>query len=179
MRTFVFAIAAALAIPACASGPKSTSEQHTLDNQVTTTLDEMRAKDPGINQVLGSAYAYAVFPDVGKGGFIVGAAGGRGMLYEQGRATGNVKIQQGSFGAQAGAQTFAELVVLHDQAEVNKLKSGHFDLGGNASAVVIKTGGGLATETARGQTVFVMPRGGAMVDVSVAGQRIMFEPLAG
>jgi len=179
MKKLIFAAAIAALAPACAHTPNTPQQQYTMQSKASSTLAEMRQQDPSIDQVLGNAYAYAVFPEVGKAGFIAGGASGSGILYEHGRPTGNVKITQASVGAQAGAQTFAELVILHNQDEVNKLKSGSFDLGGNASAVVLKQGAAAATGTARGQSVFVMPRGGAMVDVSVAGQQIKFEPFAG
>jgi lipid-binding SYLF domain-containing protein len=179
MKKLLFAAAAALAVPSCASSPKNATEQHDLNNQAAATLREMQSRNPNITNVLQGAYAYAVFPDVGKGAFIVGGAGGRGVLYEHGVPTGNVRISKASFGASVGAQSMAELVVLGDQNAVNQIKSGSFDLGGNVQAVVIQTGGGLPTGTLRGTSVYVMPRGGAMVDVSVSGQRISFQPLAG
>ena len=179
MKKLILAAIVAAFAPSCAHTPKTAGEQATMESKASNTLVEMRRQDPSIDQVLGSAYAYAVFPDVGKAGFIAGGASGAGILYEHGRPTGNVKISQASFGAQAGAQTFAELVLLHNQDEVNKLKNGSFDLGANASAVVLKAGGAAASGTARGQSVFVMVKGGAMVDISVAGQQIKFEPFAG
>jgi len=179
MKRFLFIVVAALAMPACASGPRSSSEQVTMMDKAAATLNEMRARDPGINDVLRTAYAYAVFPDVGKAGLIVGGASGHGILYEHGVPTGNVHIQQASVGAQAGAQTFAELIVLRNQDDVYKLKAGNFDLGANVSAVIIQSGAAATTGTARGSTVFVLPRGGAMIDVSVSGQRIKFEPFSG
>ncbi|HEX8110162.1 MAG TPA: lipid-binding SYLF domain-containing protein [Kofleriaceae bacterium] len=179
MKKLIFAAVAAALAPACAHTPKTPQEEATLESKTSSTLSEMRQKDPSIDQALRSAYAYAIFPEVGKAGFIAGGASGAGILYEQGRPTGNVRISQASFGAQAGAETFAELVLLHNQDEVNKLKNGSFDLGANASAVVLKAGGAAASATARGTSVFVMPKGGAMVDISVAGQKIKFEPFAG
>lgn len=179
MKKLIFAAMVAALAPACAHTPKTPQETATMESKASSTLAEMRQKDPTIDQVLGNAYAYAVFPEVGKAGFIAGGASGAGILYEHGRPTGNVKLTQGSFGAQAGAQTFAELVILHNQDEINKLKAGSLDLGANATAVVLKAGGGAATALARGAGVFVMPRGGAMVDISVAGQQIKFEPFAG
>lgn len=179
MKKLLFAVAAAVAVPSCASTPKTAAEQHTLETQAASTLREMQNQQPGLSNAIQSAYAYAVFPDVGKGAFIVGGAGGRGVLYEHGMPTGNVKITKASFGASIGAESMAELVILSNQDEVNKLKSGSFDLGGNIQAVVIQQGGSVPIGTVRGTMVYVMPRGGAMVDVSVAGQRITFEPLAG
>jgi lipid-binding SYLF domain-containing protein len=179
MRNILLAVAVVLAVPSCASTPKSASEQHTLTNKAQATLTEMKQKAPGLENTLQSAYAYAVFPDVGKGAFIVGGAGGAGVLFQGGVPIGNVKISKASFGASVGAESMAELVILNDQNQVNQLKSGSFDLGANVQAIVLTTGGAAPTGTVRGTQVFIMPRGGAMVDVSVAGQRISFEPLAG
>jgi lipid-binding SYLF domain-containing protein len=179
MKKLMFAAVIAALAPACASTPKTPQEVHTAQNKASSTLAEMRQKDPSIAPVLNSAYAYAVFPEIGKAGFIAGGSSGSGILYEHGSPTGNVKLTQASLGAQAGAQTFAELVILHNQDEVNKLKNGSFDLGANVNAVVLKQGAAATTPTTRGTTVFVMPRGGAMVDISVAGQQIKFEPFAG
>ena len=179
MKKLMFAAVMAALVPACASTPKTPQEVHTMENKASSTLAEMRQKDSSIDPLLSNAYAYAVFPEVGKAGFIAGGASGSGILYEHGRPTGNVKISAASFGAQAGAQSFAELVLLHNQDEVNKLKNGSFDLGTNVNAVVLKQGAAATSGTARGTMVFVMPRGGAMVDISVAGQQIKFEPFAG
>ena len=118
-----------------------------------------------------------MFPDVGKAGVgAVGGALGRGILFEQGVPSGYVKIEQASLGAQLGGQKYAELLVLRDQTEVDKLKNGQLDLGANVSAVIVNKGAALSSDTVRGATVFVMPRGGAMVEASIAGQRIDFVP---
>ena len=179
MKKLMFAALIAALAPACASTPKTPQEVQTVETKADTALAEMRQRDPSIDQVLGNAYAYAVFPDVGKAGFIAGGTSGTGILYEHGRPTGNVKLTAASVGAQAGAESYSELVILHNQDEVNRLKSGGFDLGANATAVVLKAGGGAATNTTGGQAVYVLPKSGAMVDVSVAGQKMKFEPFAG
>jgi len=179
MKKLIFAAVAAVLVPACASTPKTPQEVATMQSRAGTTVAEMRQRDPSITPVLDNAYAYAVFPEVGKAGFIAGGASGSGILYERGRPSGNVKLTQASLGAQAGAQTYAELVILNNQDQVNKLKNGSFDLGANVNAVVLKQGAAATTGTARGTTVFVMPKGGAMVDISVAGQQLKFEPFAG
>lgn len=179
MKNVLLAVAAALAVPSCASTPKNAQEQHTLQSQAQATLNEMQQRQPGLSNAVQGAYAYAVFPDVGKAAFIVGGAGGAGVLYEHGVPTGNVKISKASFGASVGAQSMGELIILNDQNSVNQIKSGSFDLGANVSAIVLTSGGAAPTGTVRGTQVFLMPRGGAMVDVSVSGQKVSFSPLAG
>jgi lipid-binding SYLF domain-containing protein len=179
MKKLIFAAVAAALVPACASTPKTPQEVSRMESRSSNTLAEMRERDASIAPLLDNAYAFAVFPEVGKAGFIAGGASGAGILYEHGRPSGNVKLTQASLGAQAGAQSYAELVILDNQDQVNKLKNGSFDLGGNVNAVILKQGAAAQMGTTRGLTVFVMPRGGAMVDVSVAGQQIKFEPFAG
>jgi lipid-binding SYLF domain-containing protein len=176
-KLILTAMIAALA-PACAHEQKTANQAATLESKAATTLTEMRQRDPTVDAVLQNAYAYAVLPDVGKAGFIAGGASGEGILYEQGRPTGTVKLTQASVGAQAGAQTFAQLVILHNADEVTKLKAGSLDLGATMSAVVLKAGGGAASDMARGASVFIMPRGGAMVEASIAGQQLSYQPFA-
>src|SRR5262245_44038134 len=127
-------------VAACATAPKSASEEKSLAANAEAMLVSMRAKDPGLQPLLDSAAGYVVFPSIGKGGFVVGGAHGRGVLYEQGRMTGFVSLTQASVGAQIGAQTFAELLVFADQGALGRLKAGTFQLGGNISAVALSAG---------------------------------------
>lgn len=175
--TRLFAILV-ISLVGCASGPKSVPEQQSLEQRASASLNEMMTRDPSLHQVLPTAVAYAVFPSIGKGGFIVGGAAGDGILYEHGKPVGVVKLSQASVGAQLGAQTFAELVVLRDPGEVQKLKAGQWSAGANISAVALSTGAATASQ-AGPVSVFVMAKGGLMVDISVNGQKINFQPLFG
>ena len=112
-----------LALSACATAPKSTASKASLEDNSMATLSTMIRKDPGLENRLRSAAGYAVFPSIGKGGFIAGAAYGRGILYQNGRSVGFVELNQGSLGAQIGAQTFAEVIVFLDQSKVEELKN--------------------------------------------------------
>lgn len=170
------ATAILLALSACATAPKTAESKASLEDSSMATLSAMIRKDPGLENRLRSASGYAVFPSIGKGGFIAGAAYGRGILYENGRAVGFVELNQGSIGAQIGAQTFAELIVFLEPMKVQELKSGKFSLGANASAVVLTTGAAATAPFQNGVGVFVMPKGGAMAELSVSGQQINFQP---
>ena len=50
-----------------------------------------------------ASYGYAVFPTVGKGGIVVGAAHGSGRVYRQGKYVGDTSMTQITVGAQATA----------------------------------------------------------------------------
>jgi lipid-binding SYLF domain-containing protein len=161
---------------ACGAAPKTATERENLEQRARTTLSEMQARDPTLSTVLDDAHAYAVFPSIGKGGFIVGGAFGRGILYERGLPIGYVELAQASLGAQLGGQTFAELVVLRDAHEVQRIKAGTFEVGADASVVALTAGAAASATFRSGTMVFVMPHGGLMVDVSISGQKLDFRP---
>ena len=169
--------AAALAMTiGCATAPKSASDKASLEARADSTLTMMRNRDPALGPLLSSSAGYVVFPEIGKGGFVVGAAHGRGILYERGRHAGFVDVNQASIGAQLGAQTFSELVVFKSPFDVQKLKTGEFTLGANASAVALTTGAAASAEFKEGTAVFVVAGGGVMAELSLSGQRMNFVP---
>lgn len=168
-----------VALCACATAPKTTAEKRSLEDEATSTLATMMTRDPGLETRLRTSVAYAVFPSIGKGGFGAGAAYGRGVLFEGGRPSGFVELNQGSIGAQLGAQTFAELIVFMDPNSVAELKNGEFSVGANASGVILTSGAAATAQFDNGIGVFVMPRGGAMAELSVSGQQINYQPGAG
>jgi lipid-binding SYLF domain-containing protein len=166
-----------LAFAACATAPKTMNERQVLADQARTTLTAMMDRDVGLRSTLDRSAGYAVFPEIGKGGLIVGGAHGQGILYQRGREVGFVSLSQASVGAQIGAQTFAELIVFQRDQDVARLKTGAYSLGGNVSAVALTTGAAASAPFANGVAVFVLPRGGAMAELSVSGQKINYQPL--
>jgi len=165
----------ALLFAGCAIAPRSPAERQSLRQSADATLAEMIAHDPAIEAVIRQAPAYAVFPSVGKGGILIGGAYGRGILYEAGRPTGFVSLQQASIGAQLGGESFAELLVLRSAREIQRLKAGHFTAGANVGVDVISAGAATHASFDPNTSVFVMPRGGLMVDVSITGQALNYQ----
>jgi lipid-binding SYLF domain-containing protein len=159
---------------ACASTPKSTAQRDALTTDAHNTVAMMTAADPGLQPLLDQAAGYVVFPDVKQGGFVVGASAGKGVLFEGGVPVGFAELRQASVGAQVGGQTFSELVVLKDRQALDRVKASKFAFGGQASAVAIKSGAASSARFESGVAVFVRPKGGAMLNVSVTGQRIKF-----
>jgi lipid-binding SYLF domain-containing protein len=175
-QLMISAAALALLATACATSPQTRAEERTLENRASATLDTMTARDPRLEELLGRAVGYAVFPEIGKGGAVVGGAFGRGVVYENGQPVGYARLSQASVGAQLGGQTFAELIVFNDRNALERLKTDNFDVGGGVSAVALTSGAARAAQFEGGAAVFVMPRGGLMVDVSVSGQKIDYDP---
>jgi lipid-binding SYLF domain-containing protein len=152
------------------------AEAPDLTASANATLDNMIARDPGLRDLLNTSAGYAVSPEVGKGGFIVGSALGHGVLYQRGVPVGRLRLGQVSVGAQAGGETFAELIVFRDEFAIQRVMNNAYDLSASASAVALTDGAAAATQFEEGIAVFVVPRGGLMLDVSVAGQQLRLEP---
>lgn len=176
VMAIVLGIAGVTAMTACATAPKTQSDRDALVQQAETTLQTMRERDMNLDALLNQSAGYVVFPSVGKAGFVAGGAHGRGVLYENGRPTGFVQLSQASLGAQIGAQSFSELIVFQNRTLVNKLKQGQFTLGANASAVALTAGAARTAAFRNGVAVFVVPRGGAMAELSISGQKLSFQP---
>jgi lipid-binding SYLF domain-containing protein len=143
-----------------------------------------------------SSYGYAVFPTIGKGGFVVGGAHGQGRVYRHGRLVGNSTMNQLSIGFQAGAQAYSEIIFFQTKLDLARFESGKFALGAQASAVAITASASASTSTAGssagasgtemnavttgryqdGIAVFTIAKGGLMYEAAVAGQKFSYDP---
>lgn len=142
-----------------------------------------------------TSYGYAVFPTIAKGGLGVGAARGKGRVYEQGKVIGDVTVTQVSIGLQAGGQAYSQMVFFQDKRALDEFISGNFEFEAGVSATVITasasgsggTMGGAASASGgkkdavtagsyhKGMAVFTIAKGGLMYEASVAGQKFSFK----
>jgi lipid-binding SYLF domain-containing protein len=144
-----------------------------------TALANFKAKDSSLTNFMNRCVGFAVFPDVGKGGFIVGGAHGKGLVYEKGGGViGKSTMSQASVGAQAGGQSFSELIFFETPTALNNFKNGKFEMSGEISAVAIKEGASAAAKYKDGVAVFTLPKKGLMVEAAIAGQKFKFEPIS-
>lgn len=140
------------------------------------------------------SYGYAVFPTIGKGGFIVGAAHGSGRVYERGKYVGDAKVTQLTVGLQAGGQAFSQIVFFQDRRAFEEFTQGNFEFGADVSAVAITAAasGSAGTEGAtvgasggkkdavtagayhKGIAVFTIVKGGAMYEASLGGEKVSY-----
>jgi lipid-binding SYLF domain-containing protein len=167
------ALVAAALVAGCASTPKTQAKRMELERSAAQAKEAMITKDPTIRPLLRQSAGYIVFPVVKEGGFIVGGASADGVVYERGQPVGYAQLSRASFGAQIGGQKYAELVAVRDKFTLDRMKAGNVDLGGQASAVILRAGTGTATSFGdNGIAVVMNPIGGAMVNASLTGQRI-------
>jgi len=145
-----------------------------------------------------NSYGYAVFPTIAKGGLGIGAAHGKGRVYEQGKYVGDTSTTQLSVGFQAGGQAYSQIIFFQDQRSFKEFTQGNFEFGADVSAVAITaavsgtagttgkaagaSGGKKDATTAgeyyKGLAVFMIVKGGAMFEASLAGQKFSYKPLS-
>lgn len=141
-----------------------------------STLAAFKEKDPSLQAVLDGSMGYAVFPSIGKAGFVVGGSGGRGVTYQGGEVVGGARLSKLKLGLVAGVASYSQLVVFTTQESWETFMQGKFVGGADAGAVAIKAGGAGAATDIDGVIIFVNDKEGLMGDISVAGEKLYFEP---
>src|SRR6478672_755645 len=94
-----------------------------------------------------TAYGYAVFPTIGKGGVGIGGAYGKGRVYEKGKYIGDTSMSQVTVGFQLGGQAYSQIVFFQDAQSLRTFTSGNFEFGAEASAVAITAGASAKANT--------------------------------
>jgi lipid-binding SYLF domain-containing protein len=138
---------------------------------------EFSKADPSLKRFFDSAYAYAVFPTVGKGGFGIGGAYGSGLVFRGGRVIGETSLTQLTIGFQLGGQAYREIIFFRDQATFEAFKRGNFELSAQASAVAATYGASADADFENGVAVFTLAKGGLMYEASIGGQKFDYDAL--
>lgn len=122
--------------PIRGSDTKEGASQATKSAKVLREI--MGTPDKGIPlDLLGRAECVAVFPNVVKGGFIIGGHGGRGVAScrtpSGWSAPAYFEMKGGSIGLQAGGQSTDFVLLFMNESGMRSLLSDKFELGGEAS----------------------------------------------
>jgi lipid-binding SYLF domain-containing protein len=144
------------------------------------------------------SYGYAVFPTVGKGGFILAGGYGRGRVFVAEDPVGDTTLTQASVGFQIGCQAYTQIIFFEDERAFREFSRGGFEFGGQVNATVIKASAQMTASTAgstagassgtddvesvspgfyKGMAVFIIATGGLMFEASVGGQRFSYKPI--
>lgn len=138
--------------------------------------EKMIAEDPGLKTFFDKSEGYVIFPNVGKGGFIIGGASGNGVVYDGGQIIGMANLKKIDVGLQAGGQAISEVIFFESQQSLEDFKAGNFEFAAQASAVAVKSGKAENAKYEDGVAVFAMPKAGLMAEASVGGQKFSFKP---
>ena len=147
-----------------------------IDIKVDTALAQFKKDIAGGAEFLSKAKGVLVFPDVVKGGFIVGGEYGQGALRIAGKSVDYYSIASASFGLQIGGQQYGIVMVfLEDEALKKFRESKGWEAGVDASVAVAEWGAGKDINTANFEDPvvgFVISSKGLMAGVSLEGSKI-------
>ena len=163
-----------LVVASCGTMEK-TGEDLVTDSQNTRAT--VVANHPEVGELFNEAVGYAIFPNAGKGAYIIGGASGNGTVYQNGNLIGYADMKQVDIGLQAGGKAFVEILFFENQQALDDFKNGEYELSANASAVILEKGISKEINFEEGVAVVTMPKAGAMAGISVGGQKFEFRPL--
>ena len=117
-----------------------------------TFTEIMDVKDKAIpKELLDTAEAIAVFPDVIKAAFLVGGRGGQGVISRRVKggwsAPAFFNLSGGSFGPQIGAQRTDYVLLIMNQSGLDGLLKDKFELGGEVGIAAGPVGREAAAST--------------------------------
>ncbi len=187
MRLFLpTALLAAVAVTAHAQRVRDVSETLELFQGI-----------PQVAPYFESAYGYAVWPRIARGGLGIGASRGRGQVYVGGQLTGISTHTEVSIGLQAGGQAYRQIIFFQNAEAYNEFTRDSFEFDASAQAVAVTASAeaGAGTTGARasagaggpntaagggytnGMQIFTMSEAGLMYKATIAGQRYNFEAI--
>ncbi len=168
--TIASGLAVLLAFPAAARADATVKEAQ-------DAVAVLKKADPSLKKFFDHSVGYVVFPGVGKGGLVVGGAGGSGILFEHGKAVGKATLSQVTIGAQVGGQAYYEIIFFETAETLAAFKTGEWTMAAQVSAVALKSGASADAAYKDGVAVFTLSKGGAMAEASVGGQKFGYKPL--
>jgi len=165
-----------------------------LADEYADTIKLFQNTEPSA-RLFNSSYGYAVFPTIGKGGFVVGGAYGTGRVYTKGAYVGDTSMTQLTIGAQLGGQAYSQMIFFENKKAFDEFTSGNFEFGAQASAVAITAGASAQAGTTgvsagasgtqehattaaqfnKGMAVFTVAKGGLMYEASIGGQKFSYK----
>jgi len=151
-------------------------EAEEYDAKAQEAIAAFLEKDPSVQRFFDKSVGYLVIPSVGKAGFGIGGARGKGVLYENDAVTAVITMTQLSFGFQWGGQAYSQFIFFEDAATLTNFKRGNYELGAQASAVAVTAGVSADAEFNGGMAIFTQAKGGLMYEASVGGQKFKVEP---
>jgi lipid-binding SYLF domain-containing protein len=170
------ALASLLAATLAQAASKQERERETLTTDVTDAIALFKKTDEGIGQLFDTSAGYVVFPKIAKGAAGIGAARGKGQLFEKGNLVGEASLTQVTIGLQLGGQVYSEVIFFETAESLKSFKEGNFEFSAQVSAVAAAEGASRNAKYQHGVLVFTLARTGLMYEASVGGQKFSYRP---
>lgn len=148
-----------------------------LELSVAQAIIKAKKKDPAMAKWFDAAYAYAIFPKVGKGGIGIGGAHGKGLVILADETVGKTSLSQITIGFQLGGQIYTEYIMFKDETAFQHFTRGNFEMGAQVSAVAINLGASADANYDGGVAVFTIATGGLMYEATIGGQKFKYKAI--
>jgi lipid-binding SYLF domain-containing protein len=147
-----------------------------LNQSASHSLQTLYRTNPIAASISKIAKAELVFPNIVRAGLIFGGGYGEGVLMEDSKVIDYYNSVSGSWGLQAGAESYGYVVFLmNDQALSYLKKSRGWEIGVGPSVVLVNEGvaKNLSSTTLQDDAyAFIFDQQGLMASVSIEGTKI-------
>ena len=175
-RQFLGTACAATAIASFGFTGVAMADAADLSRDCDEALHKLYADNPAAAAIAKQARAILIFPKIVKAGLVFGGAYGEGELRTGGKVEGYYNSVTGSWGLQAGAQSYGYVVFLMSRKALQYVhRTEGFEIGVGPTVVIVDAGvaRNLSTSTLKDDAyAFIFDQKGLMAGVSIEGSKI-------
>ena len=172
--TLMFAMASIVSMSVMNQASAATAED--LDKDSRQALQTLYEAQPVAETLSRTAKAVLVFPNIIKAGLVFGGSYGEGELIEGSKVVDYYNSVTGSWGLQAGAQSYGYAVFLMTDKAIQYVKDTKgWEIGVGPTVVVVDEGlaKNLSTSSLKDDAyAFIFSQQGLMAGVSIEGTKI-------
>jgi lipid-binding SYLF domain-containing protein len=170
------ALALATVAPAAMSERANAATAEDLNRDSDQALQTLYRTNPVAASIGRQARAILIFPNIVKAGFVFGGAYGEGELKSGSAIDGYYNTFTGSWGLQAGAQSYGYVVFLMNKRAVRYIhRTQGWEIGVGPTVVIVNEGiaKNLSTSTLKDDAyAFIFDQQGLMAGISIEGTKI-------
>jgi lipid-binding SYLF domain-containing protein len=156
--------------------PLHAESKSDMERAARHALHHLYQTTPAARALGEKAAGVLIFPEIIKGGFVVAAQYGNGVLLKRGNVEGYYNTSSASFGFQAGVQKFGYALFFMTEEDLRYLNdSSGWEIGALPSLTIVDTGvaRSLSTTTLqKGMYAFFFEQRGLMGGLSLQGTKI-------
>ncbi len=169
------ALATALSLSFASSAAQAASAED-LNRDSAQALRHLTETNRTANDVARNARAVLIFPNIVKAGLVFGGSYGEGTMMKGRRVVDYYNSVSGSWGLQAGAQSYGYVVFLMNDKAIDYVeKTDGWEIGVGPTVVIVDEGvaKNLSTSTLKDDAyAFIFDQQGLMAGISIEGTKI-------
>ena len=170
------ALAGSIGLAGCSTTATSAATRADLSTDSSQALNKLIRENPAAASISQQARGVLIFPSIVKAGLGLGGAYGEGVLRRGGTTVDYYNSFTGSWGLQAGAQSYGYVVFLMNENAINYLaQSDGWEIGVGPTVVVVNKGvaENLSSSTLQDDAyAFIFDQKGLMAGVSIEGTKV-------